>query len=256
LPAHTRRRFDPASLATVFHGGEGCPTELKAAMIEWWGPVFVEYYGFTEGGMTFASSAEWLAKPGTVGKPFGQQRVIIVGDDGVALPAGQVGTIYVARPEGRDSFVYANDNAKTAAAFRADGAFTVGDLGYLDDDGYLFVTGRSAELIVTGGVNVYPAEIESVMLTVPGVIDACAAGMPDPDRGEVVAAAIVIGDDEDADAVMAAVAAACEASLAGYKRPRHIEVRTAVPRDPTGKLLRGEYRRELRAGSADGAVPT
>jgi long-chain acyl-CoA synthetase len=247
LPVEHRAAFDPSGLVTIFHGGEACPPDVKQRMIDWWGPVLVEYYGFTEGGMTFASSAEWQQRPGTVGRPFGPQRVSIVGPEGAVLPAGEVGTIYIARPEGRDAFEYTNDPAKTAAAFRPDGAFTVGDLGYLDDDGYLFVTGRSAELIVTGGVNVYPAEIEAVVLAVDGVADACAAGMPDEARGEVAAVAVVVAPGYDAAAVVAAVQNACATRLAGYKRPRVVEVKAAVPRDATGKLQRNRYRQELGA---------
>jgi long-chain acyl-CoA synthetase len=210
--------------------------------------VFTEYYGFTEGGMSICTSAEWRARPGTVGKPAQNQELFIVGDDDRVLGPNEIGTIYFRRPEGRAAFRYMRAEEKTQQAFRADGSFTVGDLGYADADGYLYLSGRSAELIVNAGVNIYPAEIESVIFEVAGIDDAAVAGAPDPERGEHPVAFITIAPGADPQTVVAAVAAACKEQLAGYKQPRRIVVRTEIPRDPTGKTLRTRLRDELRAG--------
>lgn len=249
LPEQRRSQLDPSGFVCILHGGEACSIELKQHMIDWWGPVFVEYYGFTEGGMALCSSQEWLERPGTVGRPMGSQKVLIVGDDGEILGPNQPGTVYFMRPEGRAAFRYINADDKTDAAFRPDGAFTVGDIGYVDEDGYLFLSGRSAELIVSAGVNVYPAEIEAVIFEVDGIDDAVVAGGPDPERGEQPVAFISVAPGYDHEAVVAAVEAACVEHLAGYKRPRRIEIRDAIPRDPTGKALRTAMRAELWDGA-------
>jgi len=244
LPEERRTQLRHEQFECILHGGEGCSVELKRRMIEWWGPVFTEYYGFTEGGMTLATSAEWLERPGTVGKPFTGQLIDVIGEDGNALPPGEVGTVYFRRTEGR-IFRYKNAAEKTDAAYRDDNSFTVGDMGYVDADGYLYLTGRSAELIVAAGVNVYPAEIEAVVFEVPGVSDACVVGGPDPERGEQPVAFIVLAEGHSADEVTAAVDAACATELAGYKRPRRIVPCDEIPRDPTGKTLRVKLRETL-----------
>ena len=254
LPEEQRQALDTALAAShlgyVLHGGEACPVELKRKMIHWWGPIFTEYYGFTEGGMTLADSHQWLERPGTVGLPIGELKVHIVDENGNDLGPRQEGEIYFTRPEGR-YFRYLKEDEKTERAYRADNSFTVGDIGYLDDDGYLFVSGRTAELIVAAGVNIYPAEIEAVLFEIPGVADACVAGGPDPERGEQPVAFVVVADDCDPDEVVASVESICEAEIAGYKRPRKIVVRDEIPRDPTGKTLRVVLRNELweKAGS-------
>lgn len=245
LPAERRAQLDPSGFVCILHGGESCPIELKRRMIEWWGPVFVEYYGFTEGGMALCTTEEWLERPGTVGRPMGAQKVLVVGDDGEVLGPHQPGTVYFVRPEGRAAFAYVNADDKTDAAFRSDGAFTVGDVGYVDEDGYLFLSGRSAELIVSAGVNVYPAEIEAVIFEVDGVDDAVVAGEPDEERGEHPVAIVSLAEGADRVTVLAAIDAACREHLAGYKRPRRVEVRDEIPRDPTGKALRTALRDEL-----------
>ena len=244
LPEDRRAQLQHEQFELVLHGGESCPVELKQRMIDWWGPVFTEYYGFTEGGMTLASSAEWLERPGTVGKPFTGQSIEIISEDGEVLAPGEVGTVYFRRTEGR-IFRYKNAGEKTAAAYREDNSFTVGDMGYVDTDGYLFLTGRSAELIVAAGVNVYPAEIEAIVFEVPGVVDACVVGGPDPERGEQPVAFIVVSNDRPADEVVEAVDQACATGLAGYKRPRRIVTCQEIPRDPTGKTLRLKMRETL-----------
>jgi len=244
LPPQSREAFDPSHLAAVLHGGESCPQELKRAMIEWWGPVLTEYYGFTEGGMTMATSTEWLERPGTVGRPIGPQHVVVLDDEGRQLGPGTEGAIFFRRPEGERAFRYLNDDEKTKSAFRGD-AFGVGDIGWVDDDGYLYLSGRSAEVIVAAGVNVYPAEVEEVVFSVDGIEDACVAGGPDPERGEQPVAFVTVTPGYDHEAVLARLDSACHERLAGYKRPRRVEVRAEIPRDPTGKVLRGQLRDEL-----------
>ncbi len=246
LPEAEHRAIDPSGLSAVLHGGEACPVELKRKMIDWWGPVFTEYYGFTEGGMTLATSEQWLKRPGTVGLPIGELEVHIAGEDGRDLGPNQEGEIYFTRPEGR-YFRYLGEQSKTDRAYRPDGSFTVGDIGYLDEDGFLFVSGRTAELIVAAGVNIYPAEIEAVLFEVPGVADVCVAGGPDPDRGEQPVAFVVVADGFETEAVLADIERVCQRDIAGYKRPRRVLVRSEIPRDPTGKTLRVALRNELWA---------
>ncbi len=244
LPPQQRQAIDASGLEVVIHGGEACQIELKRQMIGWWGPIFTEYYGFTEGGMTLATSQQWLERPGTVGLPIGELKVHIVDKTGNDLGPHQEGEIFFTRPEGR-YFRYLKEAAKTERAYRTDDSFTVGDIGYLDEDGYLFVSGRTAELIVAAGVNIYPAEIEAVLFEVPGVADVCVAGGPDPDRGEQPVAFVVIQEGCDPQEVLAEVERTCQQNIAGYKRPRKILTRSAIPRDPTGKTLRVALRNEL-----------
>jgi long-chain acyl-CoA synthetase len=252
LPEERQKQFDPSGLVTVVHGGEPCPIELKRRMIEWWGPIFLEYFGFTEGGMTLATTDEWLAHPGTVGRPTAQ-RVIIRGPKGEELPPRSEGRVYFTPPDdGARDFEYLHDADKTSDAHAADGSFTAGDIGWIDEEGYLYISGRASEVIVCAGVNVYPAEVEAVILETPGVADACVVGGPDPERGEQVVAFVTVGadrlprsKDEEPEAVLAAVRRVCDERLAGYKRPRKILIRSAIPRDGTGKLLRRVLRDEL-----------
>jgi long-chain acyl-CoA synthetase len=252
LPEERRRQFDPSGLVTVVHGGEPCPIELKRRMIGWWGPVFLEYFGFTEGGMTLATTDEWLARPGTVGRATGQ-RVVIRAPDGAEVPSGTEGQVYFTPPDdGMRDFAYLHDADKTSGAHASDGSFTAGDVGWVDEDGYLYISGRASEVIVSAGVNIYPAEVEAVILEVPGVADACVVGGPDAERGEQVVAFVSLSDasvapnhDGGADTVLGAVRRTCDERLAGYKRPRQVFVRSTLPRDGTGKLLRRVLRDEL-----------
>jgi len=264
LPAERRRAFRAPALRAVLHGGEPCPQHVKRAMIDWLGPILTEYYGMTEGGMTIATADEWLARPGTVGKPCFGLEVCILGAGGERLGPGEQGTIYFRPPSGK-TFEYRHAPEKTAAAYAADGAFTVGDLGYVDRDGYLFISGRTADVIVSGGVNVYPAEIEDVVASLPDVRDACVVGGPDDVRGETPVAFVVLDRDartgadaeRAASAAVASITAACESRLAGYQRPRRVIVRDALPRDATGKLLRHVLRAELWEGRESGfAAPS
>ena len=244
LPDVDRSTPPAPGLQTIFHGGEPCPLPVKRAMLEWFGDVLVEYYGFTEGGLTVANSREWRDRPGTVGKPFGSLTLRILDDRGQPLPAGATGT--VAFGVGGRTFSYLGDPGRTQEAFVSlDGQdlVSVGDVGRLDEDGYLYLSGRSADVVISAGVNIYPAEIEDALAGVDGVGDLCAVGMPDPDRGEVIALHVVLAEGADDQAVTAALHRRAEESLAPYKRPAQVVIDTVLPRDAgTGKLLRAAVR--------------
>ena len=231
-----RSRSPAPALRTLLHGGEPCPRPVKEAIADWFGDVLVEYYGFTEGGLTIVGPGEWRSRPGTVGKPLPGTRIEIRGDDETLLPPGKDGTVYFASDAGR-RFRYAGDDDKTEDAHSGD-AFTVGDMGHLDDDGFLYLSGRSADVVISAGVNVYPAEVESALGDVPGVVDMCAVGQPDADRGEVLALFVVLAAGSDEHAVRRALDTTAQERLAPYKRPRTVHVIDELPRDETGKLLR------------------
>ena len=242
LPDRDRR--DVSTLRWLIHAAAPCPPAVKRGIIDWFGPVVYEYYSSTEVGGTSITSAEWLAHPGSVGRPWDGADVKILDDDGGPVAPGTVGHIWMrnVRP-----FEYHNDPDKTAAGRRGD-YVTVGDLGSLDADGFLFLADRRTDLILSGGVNVYPAEIEAALLAHPGVADAAAVGEPDADLGEVVHAFVrPVGDD---GGLVDALHAHCAAELARFKRPRTIELRDTLPRSETGKLLRRVLRDELAARRA------
>jgi len=243
VPDDVKASHDTSSLRSVIHAAAPCPVEVKRRMIEWWGPVIYEYYAATEGGGTYVRPEQWLEHPGTVGQPFPGAQVKIFDDDGNELPAGEPGTVYMGSPLG--SFEYYKDDEKTRSARRG-GLFTVGDIGYLDDDGWLFLCDRKADMIIAGGVNIYPAEIEATLLEHPKVGDAAVFGVPDEDMGEAVkavvqpAAGVTGGADLEAELI-----AFCRERLAPFKCPRTVDFRDELPRYPTGKLfkrlLRDEY---------------
>jgi len=253
LPDAVRAAADVSSLAVVMHGAAPCPVAVKQAIIAWWGPVLIEYYAATEGTGTFVASAEWLERPGTVGRPATPDHVRIldpVSDE--PLPAGEVGTVYLkAPPVGR--FDYFGDPDKTAGSYRGD-YFTMGDVGYVDEDGYLFLTDRSADLIISGGVNVYPAEVEAELLAHPDVADAAVIGVPDPDWGEVVVAVVESQPGvTPSDDLAAALIAHCRAALAHYKCPRRVDFTDRLPRADSGKLYKRRLRDEYRAAAESSA---
>jgi long-chain acyl-CoA synthetase len=255
LPAEVREAADVSSLRYVWHGAAPCPVAVKRAMIEWWGPVLLEYYAATEGTGTFVSSEEWLARPGTVGKPPTADHIRILGADGADLAPGETGTVYLKAPPG-GRFDYFKDPDKTAGSFRGD-HYTLGDVGYLDEDGYLFLTDRSTDLIISGGVNIYPAEVEAELLDHPAVGDAAVIGIPDEDWGESVLAVVEVRDGVVADDALAeALLAHCRDRLAHYKCPRRVDFVDALPRADNGKLykrrLRDQYRPE--PAGADGGT--
>jgi acyl-CoA synthetase (AMP-forming)/AMP-acid ligase II len=246
LPDEVRSRYDVSSLKVAIHAAAPCPVEVKRKMIEWWGPVLHEYYAGTEAnGFVYCNSEMWLAHPGTVGVALAGT-LHIVGDDGVELPAGEPGIVYF---EGGGSFEYHNDAEKTASSHRADGWSTLGDVGYLDDEGYLYLTDRKAYMIITGGVNVYPQEAENVLVTHPAVMDVAVFGVPNEDYGEEVKAVVqplaMPADDAAAAELERELIAYCRAQLAAPKCPRTIDFREELPRHPTGKLykrlLKDEY---------------
>ncbi|MFE9379578.1 acyl-CoA synthetase [Streptomyces sp. NPDC006855] len=240
LPEEVRARYDVSSMRHAIHGAAPCPDHVKRAMIDWWGSCVEEYYAASEGGGAFATAEDWLKKPGTVGKAWPISELAVFDDDGNRLAAGEPGTVYMKMSTG--GFSYHKDEAKTRG-MRIGDFFTVGDLGVLDADGYLFLRDRKIDMIIAGGVNIYPAEIESALLTHPAVADAAAFGIPHADRGEEVKAVVEPAQGhEPSDALAAEILAHCAERLAGYKRPRSLDFVAAMPRDPNGKL----YKRRLR----------
>ena len=243
LPDVDRSRPPGPGLRTVLHGGEPCPVPVKEQIAAWFGDVLVEYYGFTEGGLTVVGPDEWRSRPGTVGRPLPGMRVRVLDADGRDVPAGEMGTVYFESAAGR-RFSYQGDESKTAGAHQGD-AFTVGDVGWLDDDGFLFLSGRAADVVITAGVNVYPAEVEQVLSAVEGIADLCAVGVADDLLGEVLALHVVLAPGAHQDKVLAGIDQAAQERLAPYKRPRSVAVVASVPRDETGKLLRRVLRDQL-----------
>jgi long-chain acyl-CoA synthetase len=244
LPDDRKASADLSSLRFVLHGAAPCPVTVKQALIEWLGPVVYEYYAATEGGGTFVTPEEWLRKPGTVGKPAADDLVRVLDAAGEPQPPDQIGTVYLRAPaEGR--FRYYKDGAKTASSYRGE-YFTLGDHGYLDDDGYLFLTGRSAELIISGGVNVYPAEVDAVLLTHPAVGDAGTIGVPDEEWGEQVVSVVELKPGVEATPALAAeLIAWCRDRLAHFKCPRAVEFVAELPRHDNGKLYRTKLRQQI-----------
>jgi long-chain acyl-CoA synthetase len=240
LPDEVRARHDLSSLRHVIHSAAPCPVDVKRRMLDWWGPVIQEYYAASEGGGTLATAADWLARPGTVGKAWPFSRLRVVRDDGAECAAGEVGTVYMSM--GGHRFEYHRDPAKTRSSWARD-FFTVGDAGYLDADGFLFLCDRKSELIISGGVNIYPAEIEAVLGAHPAVGDCAVFGIPDDDWGEQVKAVIEpAAGMEPGPALAEALLGYCRERLAGFKLPRSIDFVDELPRDPNGKL----YKRKLR----------
>ncbi|MDY6942244.1 MAG: acyl-CoA synthetase [Pseudomonadota bacterium] len=236
LPEETRRRYDLSSLRNVIHAAAPCPVEIKRQMLDWWGPVIYEYYGATEGGGTLVKPQEWLEHPGTVGRAWPGIQVKILDDDGNELSPNKVGTIYMTA--GLGDFEYHKDAEKTRSVKR-DGMITAGDLGYLTDEGWLYISDRRTDLILSGGANIYPAEIESILVTHPKVTDAAVFGVPDPDWGEAVQAVIELVDGESGSPQLAEeIRQHAALHLARYKIPRYIDFSEKLPRLPSGKLLK------------------
>jgi long-chain acyl-CoA synthetase len=254
LPEAERRRHDLSSLRAVVHGAAPCPLHVKRAMIEWLGPIVYEYYSATEGGGTWVSSKTWLERPGTVGRAVEPDGIRIRDEAGDDLGPRREGLVYLRAPR-RGRFRYYKDDAKTEAAYRGGGGdyFTLGDVGYLDEDGFLFLTDRSANLIVSGGVNIYPAEVDAVLLEHPAVADAAVIGVPDEEWGETVRGVVEPRPGADAgEALARELIEFCRSRLAHYKCPRVIDFVERLPRSEAGKIhkqgLREAYRRRARAG--------
>ena len=239
LPAERRAAFDGGSLRTVIHGAAPCAPAVKRAMIDWLGPIVGEYYGGTEAGfVSMISAAEWLERPGSVGRPVPIMEIVVVGPDGEPLAANERGEICFRNVMGSD-FEYHRAPEKTASAHRPGGFGTLGDVGYLDDEGYLFLSDRKIDMVVSGGVNIYPAEVEGVLATHPAIADVAVFGIPDEEMGEAVHAAVALRPGHDwSEELESALDAFCRAELAGYKRPRSYEVHAALPRSEAGKLTK------------------
>ena len=248
LEDETKNQYDLSSLKRVMHGAAPCPVHVKHGMIEWLGPVLVEYYAATEGGGGFViDSHQWLEKPGSVGCPGPEFDNKILDDEGNEVPAGKVGTIYMHAPdEGR--FEYYKDNDKTSSSYNGD-YFTLGDMGYFDEDGYLFLTGRTAELIISGGVNIYPQEVDSGIMQHPAVLDVCTIGVPNDEWGEEVKSVVQLNPGfEASDELAEELIEFSKNHLARYKCPKSIDFVTDLPRLPTGKIQRRIVREPYWAG--------
>jgi long-chain acyl-CoA synthetase len=254
LPEETRASFDTSALRFVIHGAAPCPVPIKQRLIEWLGPVVVEYYAATEGLGTLVDSKTWLAHPGTVGRPMAPGLVKVADDDGHALPPGEIGLVFLQAPAST-RFDYYGDEEKTAGAFRGD-YFTLGDMGYIDDEGYLYLTDRTANLIISGGVNIYPAEVDAVLLEHPAVGDVATIGVPDEEWGEVVKAVVqpaegVAGTEE----LAAELTAFCRDRLARFKCPRSVDFVADLPREDTGKIFKRKLREQYRRAGQHGLGP-
>jgi long-chain acyl-CoA synthetase len=239
LPEAVRRKHDMSSLRHVIHAAAPCPADVKRAMIDWWGPVIYEFYGSTESGaVTFANSDDALKKPGTVGKISPGAELRFIGDDGQVLPQGEIGEIYSRIAESPD-FTYHN-KAKKRCEIERDGFITSGDVGYIDADGYVFLCDRKRDMVISGGVNIYPAEIEAVLHGLPGVHDCAVFGIPDEEFGEALMA--VVEPQPGVTLDVADIRARLKTSLADYKVPKRVEIQSQLPREDSGKI----FKRRLR----------
>jgi long-chain acyl-CoA synthetase len=239
LPEETRRGYDLSSMRWLLHAAAPCPVPLKRAMLDWWGPVVYEYYAATEGGGTLATPQDWLERPGTVGRAWPVSQVMIADEDGTECPPGKPGTVYLQM--GLD-FEYKGDPAKTEAA-RLRGFFTAGDIGYLDEDGFLFLCDRKSDVIISGGVNIYPAEIEAELIMHPAVADVAVFGIPDDEWGERVLALVQPAPGQPPSPALAAdILASLDGKLARLKWPTTIDFTAELPRDPSGKLVKRRLR--------------
>jgi long-chain acyl-CoA synthetase len=247
LPPESRAGHDLSSVRKILHAAAPCPPEVKRRIMQVFPPDTVwEFYGASEGPGTIISPSEWLRRPGSVGRPWPGVTVKVLGDDGRELPAGEVGTIYLSTLGSR-KFSYHNAPEKTAAAFRGD-FFTVGDMGWLDEDGYLYIADRRTDMVISGGVNIYPAEIEAALLTHPDVVDAAVFGIPDERWGESLHA--VVEPRRGTSPRAESLRAWCRERLADYKTPRSVDLVAELPRDPNGKVLKRQLREPFWAGQA------
>ena len=243
LPAEVRAKYDVSSLKLAIHAAAPCPVEIKRQMIEWWGPIIFEYYGATEGmGSTMITSEQWLAHPGSVGKPY-MTEVHILDEEGNEMPVGESGMVWFESSDRTLAFEYHKDPEKTARTRDERGWASVGDIGRLDEEGYLYLTDRRDFMIVSGGVNIYPQEAENLLITHPKVMDAAVFGIPDVEMGERVHAVVQpVAMSEAGSALETELLAFCREHLAKYKCPKAIDFDEQLPRQPTGKL----YKRLLR----------
>ena len=240
LPEEVREKYDTTSLKTVIHAAAPCPIEVKKQMSDWWGPILHEYYAGTEGnGFTYINSEDWINHPGSVGKSL-LGELVIVDDEGNELPYGEEGNIYF-RSDSR--FEYHNDPEKTAASRMGEDLSTLGDIGRVDEEGFLYLTDRKAHMIISGGVNIYPQEAENILTMHPAIYDVAVIGVPNDEFGEEVKAVVQLVDPNKADSDLEReLIAYCRSHLADLKCPRSIDFKEELPRHPTGKL----YKRLLR----------
>jgi long-chain acyl-CoA synthetase len=240
LPDEVKARYDVSSMRAAIHGAAPCPQEVKRRMLEWWGPVVIEYYAASEGGGTAISAQEWLAKPGSVGRAWPGSEVRVLDEAGEDLPVNQPGQVFMRM--GVSTFEYHRDQAKTEKSRRRN-MFTVGDIGYLDEDGYLYLCDRESDMIISGGVNIYPAEIEAELSCHPKVADVAVFGIPHDDWGEEIKAVVQPAEGVNADEELTGdLLSFLGERLAKFKLPRSIDYTSELPRDPNGKL----YKRRLR----------
>jgi long-chain acyl-CoA synthetase len=248
LPDEVRAAYDVSSMKWAIHAAAPCPVPIKQAMLDWWGDCVWEYYAATEGGGTIAGPQDWRAHPGTVGKVWPISELLIVDDGGNEVPAGTPGTIYMKM--GAQQFEYKGDKAKTEAN-RLKDYFTVGDIGYLTDDGFLFLSDRKADMIISGGTNIYPAEIENEILVHPKVADVAVFGIPDDEWGEQIKAVVEpAAGVSPGPALAAEILAALDGRLARMKYPKSIDFIETMPREPNGKLLKRKLRDPYWKGRA------
>ena len=242
LPDEVKQKYSVSSMKWAIHAAAPCPVDVKRKMLEWWGPVIWEYYAATEGGGTIAPPEEWIKYPGTVGRAWPNAELKITDDDGNVMPTGEPGTVWMRMGGGRN-FEYKGDSEKTNKSHDAEGFFTVGDVGYFNEDGYLFLCDRKSDMIIAGGVNIYPAEIESVIHEHPQVADVAVFGIPDPDMGEQIKAVVEPMEGVAADdALRTSILEHVQGKLGKYKWPRTIDFMDELPREPTGKLLKRKLR--------------
>jgi len=245
LPEDVRKTYDLSSLQFVVHAAAPCPVSTKRAMIEWWGPVINEYYGATETGiLVFCTAQEWLDHPGTVGKAIPDADVRVIDAEGNSLPTGEIGEVVGKVLTGAD-FTYHGDDEKRRSAEKA-GLIAPGDVGYLDEDGFLYLCDRAKDMIISGGVNIYPAEIEAELHKMPGVTDCAVFGIPDEEYGESVCA--VVQQQEGANLTEADVKAYLRGVMAGYKAPKRVDFATDLPREDSGKIFKRKLREPYWAG--------
>jgi long-chain acyl-CoA synthetase len=245
LPEEVRRTYDVSSLEFVVHAAAPCPVEVKQAMIAWWGPVINEYYGATEiGAVAFCNSEEWLAHAGTVGRALPGVQLAVYGKHGRSAAAGEPGDVY-ARIMDASDFTYHGDEDKRRLA-ELNGLISVGDIGYLDRDGFLYLCDRRNDMVISGGVNIYPAEVECALVNMQAVADCAVFGIPDDEMGEALCACVQLAMDADADE--AKIRAFLRDRLAGYKVPKKIVFMDRLPREDSGKIFKRRLREPYWAG--------
>ncbi|MBV9190658.1 MAG: AMP-binding protein [Betaproteobacteria bacterium] len=246
LPAEARRRYDLSSLRFISSTGSPCAPEVMRAMIDWLGPIITETYAASETGhITFIDSRTWLTRPGSVGRPMGEGVVKILDDAGREVPTGEIGLIYCRQPAYPD-FTYTN-NPAARAVLEKNGLWSVGDMGYVDADGYLYVADRKSDMVISGGVNIYPAEIEATLLTMPAIADCAVFGIPDAEFGEGLAAAIQLRDGQRTSAEQ--VQAFLRERIANYKVPRIVTFHEELPREESGKIFKRRLREPYWSGA-------